>query len=75
MMIDQHPMILAAMQDNDTPKFHEAMNGPFCEEYYKAMEQEMEMLESEMDPWEVMPREAVGDSNVMDTTWTFKTKR
>ena len=41
----------------------------------KSMETEMEMLESSMDPWEVVPREQAGDSNVLDTTWAFKAKR
>ena len=70
-----HPFTFAAMMENDTPKFHEAMNGPHSEEYLKAMEEEMELLESKMDPWEIIPRNEVGDSNVLDTTWAYKTKR
>ena len=73
--LDYHPFSFAAMMDNDTPKFHEAMNGPRSEEYFKAMENEMEMLESKMDPWEIFPRNEVGKSNVLDTTWAYKTKQ
>ena len=59
-LIDQHPLILAA--------------GPWREEYYKAMEEEMEMLETKMDPWEVVPQETAGDSNILDMTWAYKKK-
>ena len=70
-----HPLTFAAMLDNDTPNFYQAMNGPESEQFYKSMEQEMEMLESLMDPWEVVPRSKAEGSNVLDTTWAFQTKR
>ena len=39
------------------------------------MENEMESLEASMDPWEVVPREQAEDSNILDSTWVYKTKR
>ena len=74
-LLNYHLFTFAAMMENDTPRFHEAMNGPHSEDYFKAMEEEMEMIESKMDPWDVIPREEVGDSNVLDTTWAYKIKR
>ena len=50
------------------------MNGPYADDYYEAMQVEMETLEI-IDTWEVVPRESIGDSTVLDTTWTYKTKR
>ena len=72
--MEYHPFTFAAMMDNDNPKFHEAMNGPHSEDYYKAMEEEMEILKPKMDPWEIVPRIKVGDNNVLDTTWAYKAK-
>ena len=50
------------------------MNGPLADHFYEAMEAEMETL-AKIDPWEVVPREEAGDSNILDSTWAFKTKR
>ena len=72
---EMYPLTFAAMLENDTPNFGEAMNGPMAEEFYRAMESEMEMLETSMNPWEVVPRIEAKGSNVLDTTWAFKTKR
>ena len=33
------------------------------------------MLETKMDPWEIVPRNKVDESNVLDTTWAYKTKQ
>ena len=51
------------------------MNGPHSEEFFKEMEAEMKLLESNMDPWEVVPREEAGESSILDSTWAFKSKR
>ena len=49
------------------------MNGPLADKFYDAMEAEMSTLEA-IDPWEIVPRESVGDRNTLDTTWAFKVK-
>ena len=71
MLQEMHPLTFAAMLDNDTPNFLQATNGPELEQFYKAMEQEMEMLELLMDPWDVVPWSKTQGSNVLDTTWAF----
>ena len=54
-----HPLAFAAKVNNeDTPNFHQVMNGPDAEGFYKAMGKEMEQLESK-DPWDVIPLEEV----------------
>ena len=50
------------------------MNRPESEKSFKAMDQEMEMLESSMDLCKVFPRREAKGSNVLDKTWTFQTK-
>ena len=62
-----NPISFSAKLSNDTPRFHEAMNGPLADHFYEAMEAEMETL-TKIDPWEVVPREEAGDSNVLDST-------
>ena len=74
LLTDYHPLSQMAKLSNDSPKFHEAMNGPFADQFYDAMQAEMETLEK-IDPWEIVPRESAQDENVLDTTWAFKTKR
>ena len=49
------------------------MNGPNANKYYRAMEAEMETLE-EIQPWEIVPRDSVGVSTILDTTWAYKKK-
>jgi predicted short-subunit dehydrogenase-like oxidoreductase (DUF2520 family) len=44
-----HPMVLAAKANSeDTPNWHQAMNGPNKEGYWKAMEKEYHTLETIM---------------------------
>ena len=71
-----HPLAFAAKANNeDTPNFHQAMNGPDAEGYYEAMEKEMEQLE-EKNPWDEIPIETVPEgANILDSTWAFKRKR
>jgi hypothetical protein len=70
-----HPFAFAAKANSeDTPTFHEAMNGPDAEEFYKAMCLEIEQLES-MDPWDIVPISETKGKNILDSTWAFKRKR
>ena len=68
-----HPMILAAKANSeDTPSWHEAMNGPLRGGYWKAAETEYEVLQHK-DAWDVVEREDW--MNVLPGTWTFRCKR
>ena len=69
-----NPISFLAKSSNDTPRFHESMNGPLADYFYKAMQAEMETLDK-IDPWEVVPREEAGESNILDSKWEFKTKK
>jgi Integrase core domain. len=52
-----HPLAFSArLNAEDTPRYHEAMNGPDAEGFREAMEKELEQLQS-MHCWEVVPRE------------------
>ena len=50
------------------------MNGPYAYEFYEAMETKMESLE-EIQSWDIVPRESVRDSTILDTTWAYIAKR
>ena len=71
-----HPLaFMAKANAEDTPNYYQAMNGPDAEGFYKAMQDEMESLES-MDPWEEIPITSVPNGKrVLDSTWVFKRKR
>jgi hypothetical protein len=71
-----HPLAFAAKVNNeDTPNYHQAMNGPDAEGYYEAMQKEMDQLEEE-DPWEVISITEVPEgANILNSTWAFKRKR
>ena len=69
-----HPMAFAAKANSDdTPRWHEAMNGPDEVGFRKAMAAEIAQLES-MKAWEVVPREQDKGKNILDGTWAFKRK-
>ena len=71
-----HPLAFAAKVNNeDTPTYYQAMNGPDCLGFIKAMEVEMQQLD-EIDPWEIIPLDQVPEgANILDLTWAFKRKR
>jgi hypothetical protein len=72
-----HPFAFAARANaEDTPYFHEAMNGPDAAGFKQAMEDEINLLE-EMDSWTIVPREkAIREGKkVLDSVWSFKRKR
>ncbi len=56
----------------DKPNWHQAMNGPFADEYWKAAEKEIITLEG-MGAWDVV--ECENDMNVMNGPWAFKCKQ
>ena len=72
-----HPLAFSARASaEDTPRWNDAMNGPDAEGFRKAMDDEIELLES-LDSWDVVPREkAIREGKrVLDSVWSFKRKR
>ena len=66
------PMRLGTKVNNeDTPTWHEATNGPHSKGFWKAMDTELTTLER-MDAWEIVDRKP--DMNVLDSVWAYKIK-
>ena len=59
--------------DSDSPSFTQAINGPFAEKWWDAMNTELETLEVDLQAWELVKRESW--MNVLPSTWAFKLKR
>ena len=78
----QSPMALQGMalkakksKDPDLPSTREALSGPYAEEFWKAMDKEIESLENK-GTWEVVDRSSVPKGvKVIPGTWTQKVKR
>ena len=51
----------------------EALSGEKSEEYYKAMDDEIQSLIIR-DTWQIFPRKSVADHNVLPVTWSLKCK-
>ena len=51
----------------------ESLSGENSEEYFKAMDDEIQSL-TRRDTWEIVLRESVADHNVLPGTWSFKCK-
>ena len=60
--------------DPDTPTYMEALSGKNPEEYFKAMDDEIQSL-MRGDTWNIVSRKSVADHNVLPGTWSFKCKR
>ena len=52
----------------------EAFSGENLEEYFKAMDDEIQSL-TRRGTWEIVLRKSVADHNVLPGTWSFKCKR
>jgi hypothetical protein len=73
----QTPWALKAKsgRDPDLPSIKEALMGPHKDEFWKAMEVEIKMLES-MGTWEVVPRSSMPEgAKAIPSTWAFRIKR
>ena len=57
--------------DPDTPTYMEALSGENSEEYFKAMDDEIQSL-TRRETWEIVLRKSVADHNVLPGTWSFK---
>ena len=68
-----HPLLLAAKANStDNPKWYEAVNGPYDDQFYDAMVEELTMLEN-IGAWtKVLKTKSM---NVLKSTWAFKIKR
>jgi hypothetical protein len=54
-----HPMVLAAKANSENnPMWLEAMNSPNKEGYWQAICQELQILTTKKDAWEVIPRDS-----------------
>jgi hypothetical protein len=68
-----HPLALSVKANaKDNPRWNEAVNGPYSEGYWEAMEIELEQLRQK-DAWEEVLRQH--GVNVLPSTWAFKCKR
>jgi Reverse transcriptase (RNA-dependent DNA polymerase) len=78
----QSPMALTAMamkakksKDPDIPSTREALSGPYAEEFWQSMDEEIRSLEGK-DTWQVVDRSSVPkDCKVIPGTWTHRVKR
>jgi hypothetical protein len=71
-----HPLAFTAKANNneDTPNYSQAMNGPDALGYMEAMQKEMQQLE-EKNPWDIIPISDIPEgANILDSTWAFKRK-
>ena len=57
--------------DPDTPTYMEALSGKKSEEYFKAMDDEIQSL-MRRDRWDIISRKSVDDHNMIPETWSFK---
>jgi hypothetical protein len=68
------PSIFAAKANSeDMPSYEEAMNGPFAEEFKKAMGIEWDMLDVVMKAWELVERQPW--MKVLPSTWALRCKK
>ena len=59
--------------DSDTPAYIEALSGKNSEEYFNAMDDEIQSI-IRRDTWEIVSMNSVDDHNVLPGTWSLKYK-
>ena len=66
-----------AKDDPDSPSFHNAITGEYADEYWEAMDKEIEGL-SKRNTWTCIPRSSIGKEYpkgpVLPSTWALKIK-
>ena len=68
-----HPMMLAAKANSeDNPNWHTAMNGPYSDQFFDAMVEEINTLE-QIGAWTKVLKDK--SMNILKSTWAFKVKR
>ena len=65
-------LLSAKANSDDNPKWFEAMNGPYSDQFADAAREEIKTLE-DIDAWDKIKREKW--MNVLKSTWAFKVKR
>ena len=60
--------------DPDTPTYMEALSGENADEYYKAMDDEIQSL-MRRDTWKIVSKNSLDDQNVLTVTCYFNCKR
>ena len=60
--------------DPDTPNYMEALSGENTDEYFKAVDDEIQSL-MRRDTWDIVSRKSVSYHNVLPETCSFKCKR
>ncbi len=76
-MNDSDPHLLAiktakSKYNKDNPSFESAACGPFQAEYWKAMQVELDTLETDIKCWDLVPQTL--DMKVISSTWALKVK-
>jgi hypothetical protein len=77
-----HPLLhtflscfVSKQSDPDSPRYHEAMYGPYRDEFLRAMANEITELEARKT-WHLVKRSSLPDgTNVLPGTWVYKIKR
>ncbi len=77
-MNDSDPCLLAvktskSKYNKDNPSFESAVCGPFQAEYWKAMQVELDMLETSFKCWDLVPQ--TPDMQVISSTWALKVRQ
>ena len=62
------------IHDPDTPTYMDVLSGKNSEEYFKAMDDEIQSI-MRRDIWEIVSRKSVADHNMLPGTWPLKCKR
>ena len=60
--------------DPDTTTYMEVLSGKNLEDYFNAMDDEIQSL-MRRDTWDIVSRKSVDDNNVLPGTWYFKCKK
>ena len=67
--------VMQKQSDEDTPRYNEAMRGPYRDGFVDAMESEVDALEKKQT-WRLVPRSFVSQGKkVLKSVWAFKIKR
>ena len=70
----EYYVLKSQSHDIDTQIYMEALSGENAEEYFKAMDDEIQGLMI-TDTWEIVSRKSVADHNVLPGIWYFKCKK
>ena len=72
--MDFHLLAYSIILENDTPSFNEGMDGPYLEQYYEAIQEELDTL-VKMDVFDVITQSEAEGRIILDSTWAYKVYR